>query len=501
VWEAATGRETAATAAHGAPVLYAAFSADGKRLVTVSDDRRARVWDAASGKPVTRPLRHRAAVSLGAFSADGRRLITVAADGVRLWDAASGDPLSPVLKHGKEQPAIQEVTLGKDGRLVLTAGAPGDPSARSTRDVRTDDRPASDLLLVAELIDGQRLVGVAETAPFEGADLDKTWKAIQKKYGKDFAAAADRAAAWHRRGAVECEHRQLWVGSVRHLDRLIACGESTDLFARRARAHAALRHWQPAKADYTKALAGDAERWDLWAGRAAVETALEHWEQATADYSKAIERKGDRAELWAGRGRAEAERGDWKKAAADLDKAVHLGDSNVSIWRQHALALLAGGDEAEYRRVCGRLVQRFGRSDDESVARVVAWTCALAEGSVRDLKPLVQRAERALKANPQSADERRRLAVLLYRSGQFDAALKHLEELTRTSGQDAEARDWLLLAMAAQRLGRGDDAKKGLAKADEIHGAKKKTAESWDDRLAYQTLRREAETLVKGTKK
>jgi tetratricopeptide (TPR) repeat protein len=120
---------------------------------------------------------------------------------------------------------------------------------------------------------------------------------------------------------------------------------------------------------------------------------------------------------------------------------------------------------------------------------------------VRDLKPLVQRAERALKANPQSADERRRLAVLLYRSGQFDAALKHLEELTRSPGQDAEARDWLLLAMAAQRLGRSDDAKKWLDKADEIRGAKKKAPEPWDDRLAYQTLHREAETLVKGPKK
>ena len=43
-----------------------------------------------------------------------------------------------------------------------------------------------------------------------------------------------------------------------------------------------------AKADYTKALASEAERWDLWAGRAEVEVALARWELAAADYSKAI---------------------------------------------------------------------------------------------------------------------------------------------------------------------------------------------------------------------
>jgi WD40 repeat protein/tetratricopeptide (TPR) repeat protein len=502
VWEANTGREIAATAGHGAAVFYAAFSPDDKRIVTVSDDRHARVWDAGSGKPVSPSLRHRAAVVIATFSADGRRLVTVAADGVRVWDAATGEPISPLLKHNKEQPAIRDVALGKDGRLVLSAGVRGDPSGRQVRDFRTDERPASDLLLVAEILSGQRLANASETASFDGAELEKAWRDVRKKHGKDFAPVAEHATAWHRRGAMECEQRQLWVGAVQHLDRLIAGEASTDLYVRRARANVALQRWEPAKADYTKALAGDAERWDLWAGRAAVEAALKHWEQAAADYSKAIERKADRAELWVGRGRAEAERGDWRKVAADLGKAIHLGEQDVSVWRQHALALLAGGDEEDYRRTCGRLVQHFGRSEDESAARAVAWTCALIDGAVRDWKPLVQRAERAVTAHPQSADDLRRLAVLLYRSGQFDAALKRLQEATRLPGQDAEPRDWLLMAMAAQRLGHDEDAKQWLAKADQLGREKAKgPADSWEERLVYQTLHREAETLVKGTKK
>ena len=33
-------------------MLSAAFSADGKRIVTASWDKTARVWDAESGKPM-----------------------------------------------------------------------------------------------------------------------------------------------------------------------------------------------------------------------------------------------------------------------------------------------------------------------------------------------------------------------------------------------------------------------------------------------------------------
>ena len=49
---------------HEAAVSSAAFSPDGKRIVTASADKTARIWDAATGKPIGEPLKgHEDAVS------------------------------------------------------------------------------------------------------------------------------------------------------------------------------------------------------------------------------------------------------------------------------------------------------------------------------------------------------------------------------------------------------------------------------------------------------
>ncbi|VBB80706.1 Putative HET containing-domain vegetative incompatibility protein [Podospora comata] len=97
IWEAESGKEVRKLEGHGNWVVSVAFSPDGSRIVSASDDRTIRIWEAKSGKEVRKLEGHRGSVVSVAFSPDGSRIVSASKDWtIRIWEAASGSCLEAI---------------------------------------------------------------------------------------------------------------------------------------------------------------------------------------------------------------------------------------------------------------------------------------------------------------------------------------------------------------------------------------------------------------------
>lgn len=115
LWDASTGKELAELP-HDYRVNAAAFSGDGTRVVTASLDKTARIWDAATGKELAR-LSHDGEVNSATFSDDGTRVMTASQDTTaRLWDAVSGKELARFSHPG----GVYSAALSREGTRVMT---------------------------------------------------------------------------------------------------------------------------------------------------------------------------------------------------------------------------------------------------------------------------------------------------------------------------------------------------------------------------------------------
>jgi WD40 repeat protein len=130
IWDAANGREVLRLRGHTDRVLSLAFSPDGRRLASMSEDRTVKVWDVGAGlgkgelhEPVF-TCRHEERVIGVAFSPDGQRLASASGETdkpgtVKVWDAASGELL--VSFRGPEVPnPVVHLAFSPDSRRLAS---------------------------------------------------------------------------------------------------------------------------------------------------------------------------------------------------------------------------------------------------------------------------------------------------------------------------------------------------------------------------------------------
>jgi WD40 repeat protein len=91
VFETETGEELRQIEGHENVVYCADFSADGKTLVTGSDDQSVRLWQFETGKEIRNLEGHRSGLASVAISADGKRVASLSSDErLLIWDAETG---------------------------------------------------------------------------------------------------------------------------------------------------------------------------------------------------------------------------------------------------------------------------------------------------------------------------------------------------------------------------------------------------------------------------
>ena len=215
LWDVATHKPLGTPMKHDAWVLAVAFSPDGTKIATASDNHTARLWDAATGKPLGTLMNHGHAVSAVSFSADGTKIATASWDHTaRLWDAATGKALGQPMRHDD---VVAGVAFSSDGTRIVTASH--DNTARLwhvPQSLRDDPAWITAYVQIAsgwkEDIDGTLYPLPSDAAASNWAEIAKSPTLLEDRSAK----LEESRRALHESEAARWEAENNWFAAAFH---------------------------------------------------------------------------------------------------------------------------------------------------------------------------------------------------------------------------------------------------------------------------------------------
>jgi WD40 repeat protein len=186
VWKVPSGEPVSPRLRHSDGVQDAAWSKDGRLLVTVDEDGIGIIWNTASWVPVGRSLRHSDQILSVKIGGSPEMIATASADRtVRLWDLQTGLPLTPPLSMTFD---VSAVSFLKDG--LLATELEGDdwlwklPSSGSL----TDPQRGKIALLMN---------GLDRTA-LDSAETVDRWETLRSTRPEQTEASNEEISRWHQ---------------------------------------------------------------------------------------------------------------------------------------------------------------------------------------------------------------------------------------------------------------------------------------------------------------
>lgn len=119
IWELEQGTAVLSLlSAHRNRITSVCFSPDDATILTGSKDQTARIWDSSSGAEAVAFTGHTGGVNSARFSSRGDQVVTAGDDETaRIWDVATGRELRRLEGHTA---AVNYAVFSSDGRLVVT---------------------------------------------------------------------------------------------------------------------------------------------------------------------------------------------------------------------------------------------------------------------------------------------------------------------------------------------------------------------------------------------